>query len=106
MPPEQRLLSGVESLEFSYYYGDIWEESWDSTNRLDEPPQAIRIRIDFASRGDGALRAKPLEIVIEVTQVPVEIVLMAAPNDSSDGEEADTGAASAGGLPDSGGDPR
>jgi general secretion pathway protein J len=71
-PPEQGLLTGVESLEFSYYDGDAWEDSWDSTAHQDESPQAVRVRIEFAV-GEGEMRgARPFESVIEVVALEME----------------------------------
>lgn len=84
-PPEQRLLTGVESLEFSYYDGEVWQESWDSTAHEDESPQAVRLRIDFVSK-EGAVRSgRPFERVFEVVQVAREIE-EAGPGDASGGQ--------------------
>lgn len=72
-PPERRLLTGVESLEFSYYDGEIWEESWDSTTHENESPLAVRVRIEFAEGEGGARTERPFESVFEVVPVAQEI---------------------------------
>ncbi len=94
-PPEEALLSGVESLEFSYYDGEIWEESWDSTTRENEAPLAVRVRIDFASNEEeeDARAAKPFELLFEVVAPVAQEI-----------EEADSGGANGGQQPSGGGD--
>ena len=71
-PPEQGLLPGVESLEFSYYDSDAWVDSWDSTTHQNESPQAVRVRIEFAAGEDDTRGAKPFERVFEVVALEME----------------------------------
>jgi len=70
---EQWLMGGVERLQFSFYDGNAWRDTWDSTtadlataqtNRL---PRAIKAQIDLAvARGEPRTRA-PAEIVVPIT---------------------------------------
>ena len=90
--PEEALLTGVESLEFSYYDGEVWEESWDSAARENQSPLAVRVRIAFVSIEGAARNARPLERVFEVVSVAQEI------------DEANSGAAPGGQLPEYQGD--
>jgi prepilin-type N-terminal cleavage/methylation domain-containing protein len=74
--PEQKetLLSGVQSLTFLYYDGTQWDQAWDTTQQTNLP-QAIKVRIQMAARGTGALTLNPpLELV-----VPVDVILNTNP---------------------------
>jgi prepilin-type N-terminal cleavage/methylation domain-containing protein len=65
-PMEQPLLDGVETVDFYFYDGSMWKDSWDSsvdTNAL----QAIKVQIEFASVDrDDRLRKPPIEFVVPV----------------------------------------
>jgi hypothetical protein len=65
-PVEQPLLDGVETVDFYFYDGSMWKDSWDSstdTNAL----QAIKVQIEFASAyRDDRLRKLPIEFVVPV----------------------------------------
>jgi type II secretion system protein J len=80
-PTTEKLLPGVEALEFSYYDGEEWEDSWDSTTEDNALPMAVRVRIEFAEDADGHV-ALPLEVV-----VPFEI----QPRDTGEDEEEGEG---------------
>jgi type II secretion system protein J len=69
-PEEERLLRHVQSLEFSYYDGEEWQDSWDSTARENELPEAIRLRIEYAPpEGDERIEP-PIELVVSSTLRP------------------------------------
>ena len=65
-PEEELLLDGVQALEFNYYDGEDWQDSWDSTTMGDEMPEAIRVRIDFVASEAGERRLGPIELVCEI----------------------------------------
>ena len=63
---EQPLLSGVSSVQFSFYDGANWQTSWDSTSEATPTPLAIKVHVEFAngnSTGQGRL---PLEVLVPV----------------------------------------
>jgi type II secretion system protein J len=65
-PEETRLLNGVKSLEITYFDGEVWQDSWDSTGLDNASPKAVRIRIEFETAADGEENISPLELLIEV----------------------------------------
>ena len=66
-PEEQRLLQNVTSLEFSYYDGEEWQDSWDSTTEEAVVPVAIKGRIQFAHRDDtDTVPTRPIEFISEI----------------------------------------
>ena len=70
---EQRLLQHVASLEYSYYDGENWQDSWDSTTEEAVVPVAIKGRIQFARRDDtDAVWARPIEFISEILEQPTE----------------------------------
>ena len=63
---EQPLLSGVSSVQFSFFDGANWQTTWDSTSAVAPAPQAIKVHVEFAngnSTGQGRL---PLEVLVPV----------------------------------------
>lgn len=60
--PAHTLLEGVVSFAASWYDGEAWTTSWDSTVQDNQLPQAARIRIDFADH--GGQRPQPLEMIV------------------------------------------
>lgn len=58
----QRLLHNVEALQFQYWDGEYWQDSWDSTALENKLPSAIRVRVEFAEIKDKPARS-PIEMV-------------------------------------------
>jgi type II secretion system protein J len=65
-PEEERLLKGVQGLEISYYDGEDWQESWDSTMMDNEMPLALRLRIDFVAPNGETRKTSPIEVVCAI----------------------------------------
>lgn len=64
---ETPLLQHVQSLQFEYYDGQIWNEAWDSTTLDNEAPRAVRMLITFVDDETGKTPTPPpIEIVKEV----------------------------------------
>jgi type II secretion system protein J len=63
---QQHLITGVRSLEFACYDGEIWQDSWDSTARENALPLAIRVLITFVEAGPGEQKKAPLEIYVPI----------------------------------------
>jgi len=63
-PTAQSLLHGVQNLQFSYYDGTNWNQTWSTT--LSNIPIAIKVSIDFAtSRGDGQVKP-PVQFLVPI----------------------------------------
>ncbi len=70
-PEEQRLLRGVQSLELTYYDGEDWQDSWDSTALDNETPLAVKARIEFVqSETPGEGPRRPIELICEIVSRP------------------------------------
>jgi type II secretion system protein J len=67
--PDQKrtILSGVQSVVFSYYDGTTWEQNWDSTQQTNLP-YGIKMTIQMAAQGYGraAVPSKTYELYIPV----------------------------------------
>jgi len=61
----QRLLGNIENLDFSYYDGSQWQDTWDTTAGQTNLPQAVRVSIRLASsNGPSLATTQPLEMVV------------------------------------------
>lgn len=88
-PDELPMMDSVENLEFLFYDGEMWQESWDSTVDTNSVLKAVKVYIEFAAiNRDERLRKAPLQIV-------VPIVAQASTNQvdtaESDGQPQDAG---------------
>ena len=63
---EQTLLSGVDSLNFTFYDGSNWQTSWDTNAEVNPLPQAIKAEIQFAKANSGGQARMPIELVVPV----------------------------------------
>lgn len=88
-PETDRLIDGVQSLEFSYYDGETWTENWDSTAQENELPEAVLVRLVLVSSPDEEASNKPIEIIVPT-------VMKAVPTPVSGSEAAGTGSLESG----------
>jgi len=71
-PEKEYLLEGVQSLKITYYYGQAWLDSWDSTTRQSDSsdsttlPLAVKVRIDFLPPETGERETLPIELVVPI----------------------------------------
>jgi prepilin-type N-terminal cleavage/methylation domain-containing protein len=65
-PQEVVILRHVQSLTFSYYDGETWQDTWDSTLVDNEAPRAVYVRIETASDSPGKGSDRPIEVMCEV----------------------------------------
>lgn len=87
-PEEQRLLHGLESLEFQYYDGEAWQDSWDSTTMENALPLAVRIQIRFQPGQEGSR-----------SQIPIDMIVpMAAGTSASESAKEESSDSSEGGV--------
>jgi type II secretion system protein J len=61
----QRLMGNVENLDFHYFDGSQWRDSWDTTAGDTNWPHAVRVSIRMASSsGPSKASTQPLEMVV------------------------------------------
>ncbi len=72
-PEEQRLLAGVQRIDFTFYNGTAWQNTWNSTNEDLVLPKAVKVQLTLAddpSRGPmgsaGRPNRAPLELVVPI----------------------------------------
>jgi len=63
---EQPLLSGVSSVQFSFYDGANWQATWDSTSAATPVPRAIKVYVEFANANSAGQGRLPLEVLVPV----------------------------------------
>ncbi len=76
-PPEEPLLTGIESMEIAFFDGDAWQDSWEITEDDKTLPKAVRVRLQPAA---AAREVKPPVIEVLVpwsTQAAIEVTLPA-----------------------------
>jgi len=68
---EQWLMGGIERLQFAFFDGTNWRDSWDSTtpdpttSQTNTLPTAIKVQIDLAV-GYGEARKAPVQLMVPV----------------------------------------
>lgn len=82
-PVEYRLLSGVELLEFSFYDGQTWRNTWNSTNETTTLPLAIKVTLTLATPQQRNGATIPANRQRPVHELIVPILLGAATNATS-----------------------
>jgi general secretion pathway protein J len=72
-PEEQRLMSDVNRVDFSFYDGSSWRTSWNSTNELTTLPRAIKVEITLepeppapGSRATTTASRLPIQMVVPI----------------------------------------
>ena len=61
---QQPILSGLQSIYFSYHDGSMWKETWDSTSEFLILPRAIKVQLQMASEERGRALPPPIELVV------------------------------------------
>jgi prepilin-type N-terminal cleavage/methylation domain-containing protein len=69
-PDEQWMMSGVQSILFYYYDGQVWRDTWDSATETNALPGAIKVAIQLASAEGipttGPSAPAPIELVVPI----------------------------------------
>jgi type II secretion system protein J len=65
-PEDQRLLSGVQDVAFSFYDGTAWQEMWDSTQQPAKLPQAIKVELLLVPEETAQAPREPITMVVPV----------------------------------------
>ncbi len=64
-PVQQPLLSGVQSINFLFFDGSQWRDTWDSTTAQQAKlPQAIKVQIALAGERKGSSQGAPIELTV------------------------------------------
>jgi len=63
-PESESLLTGVQSMTFSYFDGTNWNDSWSST--LSNIPCAVRVSIDFVNLPTSSQFRPPIQLLVPV----------------------------------------
>jgi hypothetical protein len=72
-PAEEAILSGVASMEVTFFDGDGWKDSWEITEDYKTLPKAVRVRMLFAREKESNEVRLPIEIVVPwMTQAATE----------------------------------
>jgi type II secretion system protein J len=67
---EQRLMSDVNRVDFSFYDGSSWRTSWNSTNELTTLPRAIKVEITLESEPPA-----PGSRATTTSRLPIQMVV-------------------------------
>lgn len=69
-PEAERLLGGVQAVQFSYHNGTQWADTWDSTALTNQLPRLIRLQIElvpeYVRDSQKTLRQPPIELVVPI----------------------------------------
>ena len=71
--PENRLLEGLERMDFRFFDGEVWMEDWDSNNEDMDSPEAVEMSLYFVgneSGGKALTFERPLRLVAPVLTRP------------------------------------
>jgi prepilin-type N-terminal cleavage/methylation domain-containing protein len=63
-PEEERLLDGVQDINFLYYDGLQWETTWDTTLMTNTLPLAIKVQIQLVPEPGQLMAQMPIELVV------------------------------------------
>jgi type II secretion system protein J len=58
------ILTGVQSIFFTYYDGNQWQETWDSTTAAVALPKAIKVQLSMAAAERTLTPPPPIELVV------------------------------------------
>jgi type II secretory pathway component PulJ len=70
LPDNQRMMGGVQRIEFLCYDGAQWRDYWDTTITDTNLPTAVRVRIQLAGNNGGPADAQPIELVVPIDSQP------------------------------------
>jgi type II secretion system protein J len=73
---EQHILTGVDSIYFSYYDGTTWKDTW-TTNEVYKLPRAVKVEIAMASEKRTAIRKEPVTLVVPLVEAGTNSTTMA-----------------------------
>lgn len=66
-PEIERYFLDVQSLDITWYDGETWQETLDTSTQTDTFPEAVKLRITFIEpEEEGKLRQTPIEILVAI----------------------------------------
>ncbi|MDF3130478.1 type II secretion system protein GspJ [Kiritimatiellaeota bacterium B1221] len=68
-PETEVLLRGVDAMEFGFWDGDQWLDSWDADHQTNAPPAVVRVKIFFSD--SEQLLNDAIEVVVPVMAGPL-----------------------------------
>ena len=86
---EQYLASGIESLTFSYFDGNNWQDSWDDSTQTNLP-MAVRVNVQMAAADQSATRPDPIQLL-------VPLMVQSHTNQLDNSDDSSTNSATGGG---------
>jgi type II secretion system protein J len=69
-PEEQRMMQGIDTIEFSCYDGMQWRNYWDTTLTDTNLPSAVRVRIHMSDPSGGGSGSEQIELVAPILVQP------------------------------------
>jgi general secretion pathway protein J len=65
-PEEQWLIGNVDNLQFTFYSGTDWSETWDANAQESALPRAIRVQIGLTREEEAKRMRVPIELFVPV----------------------------------------
>ena len=62
-PEEEVIAENIESLEITYYDGEEWVDSWDSTIKENALPEAVKVVVDYSADDDDEAELARQELI-------------------------------------------
>jgi len=88
VPEEQRLLNNVEAIEFHFYDGYDWRDTWDTSQSDTNLPVAVRMRLlPAVERERQAVRREPIEMIVLLAQAATAGESLSDTNAAAGGEQ-------------------
>jgi type II secretion system protein J len=84
---EQRLMSDVSRIDFSFYDGSSWRTSWNSTNEATTLPRAIKVEITVEPDPEPAGQRNTQRLSLTPIQLVVPIMVASVTNSTGTVEE-------------------
>lgn len=74
---QRTILSGVQSIFFSFNDGTTWKEIWDSTNEMLILPRAVKVELQMAAQQRGSALPLPVQIIVPLIDAGTNLTQVA-----------------------------
>jgi hypothetical protein len=74
---QRTILSGVQSIFFSFNDGTTWKDIWDSTNETLILPRAVKIELQMAAQQRGSALPLPVQIIVPLIDAGTNLTQVA-----------------------------
>jgi type II secretion system protein J len=75
---QRTILSGVQSIYFSFNDGTTWKDIWDSTNEILLLPRAVKVELQMAASERGRALPPPAQIIVPLIDAGTNATQVAA----------------------------